>query len=127
MHGIFYFAWILLQDQDLSEDSDIETIEEAETEIKNENNNQDIVANDEAETKAIREKMLNFFAGLFGLTLILATLFTIYNFAGTLNVFFLIGTVYFALPALITLGLYIHDAVITILKNKRHQENNVST
>ena len=51
---------------------------------------------------------------------------TIYTSEGTLNVFFLIGTVYLAFLALIALGLSIHDAVITILKNNRHQENNVS-
>ena len=60
------------------------------------------------------------------------SLITINNSSGTLNVFFLIGTVYLAffallaIPVLITLGLFSHDAVITILKNNRHQENNVS-
>ena len=55
---------------------------------------------------------------------------TINNSAG--NVFFLIGTVdlaslsLMAIPVLITLGLFIHDAFITILKNNQHQENNVS-
>ena len=35
MHIILYFAWILLQVQELIEDSDTVVIEEAETETKN--------------------------------------------------------------------------------------------
>ena len=66
--------------------------------------------------------MPQYFTGLFGLNLILATPSIIYNSAGTLNV----GILYFAFPALTALGLSIHGAVITILKNNRHQENNVS-
>ena len=82
------------------------------------------------------------------------TIFTKFNSVGTLNVFFLIGVVFFlgfswgfntdfhddssdffvpmfkpsfpALSGMMALGLFLHNAVITILKNNRHQENNVS-
>ena len=83
-----------------------------------------------------------------------ATIFTKFNSVGTLNVFFLIGVVFFlgfswgfntdfqdassdsyvpmfkssfpALSGMMALGLFLHNAVITILKNNRYQENNVS-
>ena len=82
------------------------------------------------------------------------TVFTKFNSVGTLNVFFLIGVVFFlgfswgfntdfedassdsyvpmfkpsfpALSGMMALGLFLHNAVITILKNNRYQENNVS-
>ena len=82
------------------------------------------------------------------------TIFTKFNSVGTLNVFFLIGVVFYlgfswgfnfdfqddssdffvpmfkpsfpALSGMMALGLFLHNAVITILKNNRHQENNVS-
>ena len=82
------------------------------------------------------------------------TFFTKFNSIGTLNVFFLIGVVFFlgaswgvnanfidvdsdfyiplyknsfpSLSGMMALGLFIHNAVITIMKNNRHQENNVS-
>ena len=80
--------------------------------------------------------------------------FTKFNSVGTLNVFFMIGVVFYlgfswgwntdfhdqssdifvpmfkssfpALSGMMALGLFLHNAVITILKNNRHQENNVS-
>ena len=82
------------------------------------------------------------------------TFFTKFNSVGTLNVFFLIGVVIYlgsswgfnvdfndttsdiyvpmfkssfpSLSGMMALGLFIHNAVITIMKNNRHQENNVS-
>ena len=82
------------------------------------------------------------------------TVFTKFNSIGTLNVFFLIGVVFYlgfswgfntdfqdassdfyvpmfkpsfpALSGMMALGLFLHNAVITILKNNRYQENNVS-
>ena len=82
------------------------------------------------------------------------TFFTKFNSVGTLNVFFLIGVVIFlgaswgfnvdfsavespmyvpmyantfpSLSGMMALGLFIHNAIITIMKNNRHQENNVS-
>ena len=82
------------------------------------------------------------------------TFFTKFNSLGTLNVFFLIGVVMFlggswglhvdfqdptsfefvplfkssfpSLSGMMALGLFIHNAIITIMKNNRYQENNVS-
>ena len=102
------------------------------------------MVNEEDEIKTIKErsfftKTLNvfFLIGSLGLTLYFFALLqdviskvTVYNSAG--DVFFLIGTVYLAfhalmaIPVLILLGPFIHDAIITILKNNQHQENNVS-
>ena len=81
------------------------------------------------------------------------TFFTKFNSLGTLNVFFLIGVVMFlggswgfhvdfqdptsfeyvplfkssfpSLSGMMALGLFIHNAIITIMKNNRYQENNV--
>ena len=83
------------------------------------------------------------------------TIFTKFNSVGTINVFFLIGLVIFmgaswginanfehedsvvftpmyknsfpSLSGMMALGLFIHNAIITIMKNNKHQENNVST
>ena len=83
------------------------------------------------------------------------TFFTKFNSLGTLNVFFLIGVVMFlggswglhvdfqdptsfeyvalfkssfpSLSGMMALGLFIHNAIITIMKNNRYQENNVRT
>merc|ERR1712223_933657 len=80
------------------------------------------------------------------------TFFTKFNSVGTLNVFFLIGVVIFlgsswglnvnfsdetseiyvpmfkksfpSLSGMMALGLFIHNAIITIMKNNRNQENN---
>lgn len=81
------------------------------------------------------------------------TFFTKFNSVGTLNVFFLLGVVFYlsgswginasftddqspiyipmylpsfpSLSGMMALGLFIHNAVITIMKNNRYQENNV--
>ena len=82
------------------------------------------------------------------------TIFTKFNSVGTINVFFLIGLVIFlgaswginadfehedsvvftpmykdsfpSLSGMMALGLFIHNAIITIMKNNKYQENNVS-
>lgn len=82
------------------------------------------------------------------------TIFTKFNSVGTINVFFLIGLVIFlgaswginadfehedsvvftpmykdsfpSLSGMMALGLFIHNAIITIMKNNKFQENNVS-
>ena len=82
------------------------------------------------------------------------TYFTKFNSVGTLNVFFLIGVIiglgsswglnadftnvgsdeyipmfkpsFPSLSGMMALGLFIHNAIITIMKNNRYQENNVS-
>ena len=83
-----------------------------------------------------------------------ATFFTKFNAIGTLNVFFLMGVIMYlasqwgihvdlynydspayvptfkktfpSLSGMMALGLFIHNAIITIMRNNRHQENNVS-
>ena len=83
------------------------------------------------------------------------TIFTKFNSVGTINVFFLIGLVIFlgaswginadfehedsvvftpmykdsfpSLSGMMALGLFIHNAIITIMKNNKYQENNVSS
>ena len=83
-----------------------------------------------------------------------ATFFTKFNSIGTLNIFFLMSVILYlsstwginvdlwnfdspfyvpsfkstfpSLSGMMALGLFIHNAVITIMKNNRHQENNVS-
>ena len=82
-----------------------------------------------------------------------ATFFTKFNSLGTLNIFFLIGVVFYlaitwgihadisdvnsdayipmfkdsfpSLSGMMALGLFIHNAIITIIKKNRYQENNV--
>ncbi len=82
------------------------------------------------------------------------TIFTKFNSVGTLNVFFLLGVIMFlggswginasftdpespdyipmfkksfpSLSGMMALGLFIHNAIITIVKNNRYQENNVT-
>ena len=82
------------------------------------------------------------------------TVFTKFNSVGTINVLFLIGLVIFlgaswginadfqhsdsvvfapmfkttfpSLSGMMALGLFIHNAIITIMKNNKYQENNVS-
>ena len=83
-----------------------------------------------------------------------ATFFTKFNAIGTLNVVFLTGVILYlasewginvdlfnkssifyvptfkktfpSLSGMMALGLFIHNAIITIMKNNRNQENNVS-
>jgi hypothetical protein len=83
------------------------------------------------------------------------TFFTKFNSVGTINVFFLISVISYlgwnwgwnvdfvdtssqfyvpmyknsfpSLTGMMALGLFIHNAIITIMKNNRHQQNNVST
>ena len=82
------------------------------------------------------------------------TIFTKFNSVGTINVLFLIGLIIFlgaswginadfehadsvvftpmyknsfpSLSGMMALGLFIHNAIITIMKNNKYQENNVS-